>query len=64
MEELRGEGSTGLTLVAPGSADALLDGIEAAAAAGFPPPESDLVASFSIDRIGAALVREIGRATR
>lgn len=64
MEDLRSEGSSGLTLVAPGSANALLDGIDAAAAAGFPPPGPDLVASFSIARIGAALVQEISRAIR
>jgi glycosyltransferase involved in cell wall biosynthesis len=64
MEALCGTDASGLTLVQPGSADALLDGIERAAASGFPPPGAELVDSFSIDRIGAALVNEIDRATR
>ncbi|GAA4709241.1 glycosyltransferase [Sphingomonas lutea] len=47
----------GLTMVEPGSPDRLLDGIEAALAAGCPEPSSHLVNHFSADRLGSQMIR-------
>lgn len=59
MDELAPDGDSGLTLVEAGSADALLDGIEASMARGFLPASADLAASFSIETIGQRLLGEL-----
>jgi glycosyltransferase involved in cell wall biosynthesis len=56
MDDLRGSDGEGLTLVAPASVEALLDGIEAAIDRTCPPPSSALVNRFSSQVIGSRLI--------
>jgi hypothetical protein len=56
MAELVPGTEPGITLVEADSSDALLDGIEAAARNGCPPPSLALVNRFSSKRIGAKLL--------
>jgi glycosyltransferase involved in cell wall biosynthesis len=62
IHQLTVQDKTGVTLVAPDSADALLDGIDVAVRKGCQPPSADLLARFSLQEIGRRTLAEIAAA--
>lgn len=64
MAELVPGGDPGLTLVEAGSAEALLDGIEAARTHSFAAPSPDLASTFTVEAIGQRLLAELVQARR
>jgi glycosyltransferase involved in cell wall biosynthesis len=59
MRQLADEDEPGVTLVAAKSADALLDGIEAAVGNGCAPPSAEVRERFSLEEIGRKVLAEI-----
>lgn len=64
IEELRKGLARGLTLVEPGSAQALLDGIAQADRNGFPPPDMETTDRFSTQSIADRLLQEFAKVIR